>query len=214
MKKSKIVSMFLCSIVVINFFACSSEFSNKGKAEKEEIILDKEKDENNEENKQDGDQEEKNEEDKVTQEDKGKEENTNEEIIKTGDKYKKYYDGTNKLAVNYEGEGIGDAFLEYEFEVLKSGAMQVEISSLRGSFKGALDAMPIEGQWAGEIKNNVEEEKISIGLVITKDAIKLMETDNKQTQEIIFYLASQTFDKREDGKNIEGGKGNFNLEQK
>ena len=194
--------MIICLVLSGSLFGCadSSEKENMNGNTQTDITEESEKGEQENQEKDEVGKEE-------VEEDS---ENEKEEIADETD-YKEYYDGSNKIVVDFEGEGIGDAFLEYEFELISSGELNVKISSLRGIFEGKLNSMSVENQWAGEIISEAEGESISVGVAITEHAIKLMETENDATQETIFYLASKTFD-RNYGEG-EGSKGKFILEK-
>ena len=204
MKKNKVLVMIICLVLSGSLFGCADSSG------KENVNGNTQTDVTEEIEKEEQEAKEKEDDGKVEAEEDFED---NMDEVETKINYKEYYDGSNKLAIDFEGEGIGDSFLEYEFELISSGELKVRVSSLRGIFEGKLNSMPVENQWAGEIMSEAEGESISVGVAITEHAIKLMETENDATQETIFYLESQTFDRKYGDGEIESSKGKFSLEK-
>ncbi|MGL4451016.1 MAG: hypothetical protein ACRCTZ_07505 [Sarcina sp.] len=130
-------------------------------------------------------------------------------------KHDNFYNGTHILSVDFKGEGIGDSFLDYTFKINGKGNLSVEIASLRGSFKGDIDAIPSTfREWKGTIKSVVENEKIDVEVRITDHALVVVEKESETKQVTKFYYESKTFDLEHVDKDIYTDKGTFELKKK
>lgn len=130
-------------------------------------------------------------------------------------KYDNFYNGTQSLSVDFKGEGIGDNFLDYTFKINGKGNLSVEIASLRGMFKGDIDAIPNTfRQWKGTVVCAAEQEKIDVEVKITEHALVIIETEGEIKQTTKFYYESKTFDLEHISETTYTKKGEFDLKKK
>lgn len=206
MKKRKLTIFLISACIIGNLAGCTNIAGDKESNSDEKVGTSVDKDKKEDKKEDSGkDAENNNAEESTTNDEKvnpDKETSTaNSKDAEDGEKenyyakYDNFYNGTHALSIDFEGEGIGDNFLDYTFKINGKGNLSVEIASLRGVFKGDIDEIPNKfRQWKGTLSCQAEKTDMDVEVRITDHALVIIENIEGAKQTTKFYYESKSFD--------------------